>query len=277
MEVEARSILTRCSGYLRQVCSHSLNPYRGCTFGRSLCGQACYVQHNRHITAGRPWGSFLEAKVNAAQCYLKEVDRERRWAHHLSIFMSSATDPFLPQEKQFNITRSLLRAMLEKPPDELIVQTHSDLVTRESETLWQLSRLCRLRIHLSIEGDRERLPGLPPPACSLERRLQAAAHLKSRGLRTVATLSPLHPLADPEAFFLRLQACVDAVVIDHFVGGDGTPNGSRTRRTALPAAMQALHPESTSLAYRDQVVQQARAYFPGRVGVGAAGFAAQYS
>jgi hypothetical protein len=40
-EARVRSILTRATGYLRTVCSHSLQPYRGCTFGNSLCGVGC--------------------------------------------------------------------------------------------------------------------------------------------------------------------------------------------------------------------------------------------
>jgi hypothetical protein len=52
----------------------------------------------------------------------------------------------------------------------------------------------------------------------------------------VVTVSPLLPIADPERFFARLAGLADAVVIDHFIGGDGTPDGSRTLRTGLPAA-----------------------------------------
>ena len=37
-------------------------------------------------------------------------------------------------------------------------------------------------------------------------------------------------------FFARVAACVDAVVIDHFMQGDGSADGARTRRTPLPAA-----------------------------------------
>jgi hypothetical protein len=48
-------------GYLRTVTSHSLQPYRGCTFGNSLCGVGCYVQHNRHLLAGRQWVGFLKS------------------------------------------------------------------------------------------------------------------------------------------------------------------------------------------------------------------------
>ena len=53
--------------------------------------------------------------------------------------------------------------------------------------------------------------------------------------------------------------------------------GARTRRTALPAAMEAAAPGSTQLAYRDAVVAAARALLPGRVGVGRDGFAGRYA
>ena len=62
-----QSVLTRTSGFLETVCSHSLQPYRGCPFGASLCGVGCYVQHSLHVTRGRPWGSFLEVRTNAAR------------------------------------------------------------------------------------------------------------------------------------------------------------------------------------------------------------------
>jgi hypothetical protein len=108
------------------------------------------------------------------------------------------------------------------------------------------------------------------------KRLAAAAALRSAGLRTVATVSPLLPVADPERFFARLAEVADAVVIDHFIAGDGTPNGARTNRTALPLAMAAVEPRSVSLAYRDEMVAVARRFFPGRVGVNIDGFAGRY-
>jgi DNA repair photolyase len=278
--VEVKSILTRSSGYLRSVCSHSLNPYRGCTLGRSLCGVACYVQHNRWITGGRPWGSFVEAKVNAVECYRRDYRRERAWAHRqgsaFTLFLASSTDPFLPQEQSARITRTLLQAMLVHPPDRLIVQTHSAQVCQEGQLLQELSQSCEVRVHLSIEGDRDRLPGLPPPAYPVAKRLQAAAQLRQRGLWVVATLAPLFPILHPALFFARLQECVEAVVVDHFIQGDGSPLGQRTRRTALPEAMEVVHPGSTALDYRQEVVAWARSYFPGRVGVGQAGFAGHY-
>jgi hypothetical protein len=65
----------------------------------------------------------------------------------------------------------------------------------------------------------------------------------------------------------------DAVVIDHFIAGDGTADGTRTLRTELPEAMRQVDPRSTTLAYRDFIVEVARRFFPGRVGVNIDGFA----
>ena len=272
-----RSILTRSSGYLKTVCSHSLQPYRGCSFGNSLCGVGCYVRQNPFVTRGVEWGSFLEVRENAATVYLAQCSRERRWARgnrgQFSVFMSSATDPFVPHEQRFGVTRDVLDAMLKEPPDTLIVQTHTHLVARYVDILEELTRCTNLRVHISVECDRDRLPGLPPPASSVARRLEAAALLREAGMYVVITVAPLLPIRDPRAFFARIAACADAVVIDHFVGGDGTVDGSRTLRTALPAAMAEMDPTSVDFAYRDAMVAKAVESMPGRVGVGVDGFA----
>jgi DNA repair photolyase len=277
---EVRSILTRAGGYLRAVCSHSLQPYRGCTFGNALCGQGCYVRHNAWLLRGERWGSFLEARTNAAAVYRQQYERERRWGRtargRFAVFLSSSTDPFVPQEDRFGVTRSLFAAMQELPPDELIVQTHSDRVAAFGRELLALSSVCDLRVHVSVEGDQDRLPGLPPPAASVGSRLQAAAALKALGLRVVITCAPLHPILDPDAFFARVAAAADAVVLDHFVGGDGTPDGRRTRATALPAAMAAVVAASPEPGYLDRMVEVAARHLPGRVAVGPAGFAGRY-
>ncbi len=277
---EVKSILTRTSGFLNDVCSHSLQPYRGCPLGASLCGVGCYVQHNVYVTQGRAWGSFLEVRTNAVEAYRAAYERERSWAREkrggFVIFLSSATEPFPHQEARHQITRSVLEAMCDLPPDGLIVQTHSHRVTDAIDSLKRLATKSALRVHVSIETDRERLPGLPPPASSLTRRFEAAAALKAAGLSTIITVSPLLPIEDPQQFFGRIALVADAVVLDHFIGGDGTPLGSRTLKTRLPRAMSAIDPRSVELSYRDEMAAIAERYLPGRVGVGPDGFAGHW-
>ena len=278
--VQIKNVLTRTTGFLKTVCSHSLQPYRGCSFGRALCGVGCYVQHNGWLTGGRQWGSFLEPRTNAADAYRAAYDRERAWAQRrrggFTVFMSSSTDPFVPQEDRYRVTRSVLEAMLERPPDELILQTHTHRVTIYEDLYPELNRRCRLRIHLSIESDLDRLPGLPPPASSVEARLKAAARLKEKKLSVIITVAPLLPMADPEAFFRRVGEAADGVVIDHFIQGDGSANGSRTLKTGLPAAMEEVLAGASELEYREEVVRVAQRVMPGRVGVNIDGFAGRF-
>lgn len=275
-----KQILTRSSGYLLTVSSHSLQPYRGCTFGGSLCGAGCYVQHNPFVTQGRKWGTFLEVRSNAADSYERQFEKEKRWTERQGIpfviFCSSSTDPFLPQEKRFGITRAVLERMLEFPPQGLILQTHSTAVVDQTSLLQELATRTQLRIHISIEGDRDRLPGLPSPAATVEARFKACQSLRQAGLRVVVTAAPLHPLQAPEEFFSRISEVADAVVIDHFIEGDGSLDGSRTFKTPLASAMREVDPDCLTLAYRERMVEVARRVMPGRVGVGQAGFAGEF-
>lgn len=275
-----RNVLTRTTGYLKTVSSHSVQPYRGCSFGRSLCGVGCYVRHNAYVTQGRPWGEFLEIRENAAASYSANVRREAAWARRqggrFGIFLSSSTEPFLPQEFRYGVTRGLLLAMLEEPPDVLILQTHSHRVVKYAELYTELLKKVELRVHLSIETDREEVPGLPPHASSVGQRLEAARALKSAGVPVVVTVSPLLPIAAPATFFERIAEVADAVVIDHFIEGDGTPDGRRTLRTGLPEAIAALDPEALELDYRERMAQVAQRYLPGRVGISIDGFAGRW-
>ena len=279
-EIAPKSILTRTGGFLATVCSHSLQPYAGCGLGRSLCGVGCYAQHQIYRTRGRLWGGYLDVKTGADAVYRSQYARESAWARRqqgrFGVFVSSSTEPFPPQESTYGVTASVLRAMIEAPPDRLIVQTHSPLVLEVLAMLQALNGLCEVRVHMSIESDRDRLPGLPGPFASVKRRMEAIGRLREAGIFSVVTVSPLLPICDPHRFFRELAAVADAVVLDHYVGGDGSKDGSRTRRTALPMAMRAVDPASDRVEYRDAMAEIAASYFPGRVGIGPDGFAGRY-
>ena len=120
-------------------------------------------------------------------------------------------------------------------------------------------------MHISIESDQQDLPGLPPAACSVDRRFAAAHTLRQSGIFVVVTVSPLLPIVDADAFFARIASQADATVIDHFIGGDGSPDGRRTAATSLPQAMEQVIAGSTRLSYRDEVVDIARKHLPGWV------------
>jgi DNA repair photolyase len=279
-EIQCQSILTRAGGYLRDVCSHSLNPYIGCGFGRSACGVGCYVRHNAWLAKGRDWGGFVEVKMNAPEVYLKTWEGEKLWANRrqqpFAVFFSSSTEPWQAVEKRYRLTRRLLEAMRTCPPEELILQTHTTAMQDDIHLVAELSQHCRLRVHVSIEGDTEHLPGLPPPPATVAGRIELLRQLSSAGIVAVACLSPLYPMRNPASFFEQIaQAGASAVVIDHFIEGDGTREGSRTWKTDLPRSMAEVDVASTRLEYRDRIAAIAQKYLP--VGISALGFAGHYS
>lgn len=234
--IENRSILTPTSGYLAPGFTHTINAYQGCAFAGSLCGTFCYAQHNYWITRGREWGLY-GAKRNARAAYRRDHDRIKRPARsepgRIVIYMSSSTDPYLPQESRLGLTRSILEEMIERPPDALVIQTHHVRIERDADLIADLSAKTLVWASITVETDIERLPGFPPHACSPARRIETLGRLRERGILTQAAVSPLLPLADAHGFGRRLDAACDRVILDHYLIGDGSPGGARTRRTSL--------------------------------------------
>ncbi|HKI19444.1 MAG TPA: radical SAM protein [Isosphaeraceae bacterium] len=235
--IENKSILTPTSGFLGRGYTHSLNAYSGCAFAGTTCGLFCYAQHNHWITEGRPWG-FYGAKKNTITCYRAEYDRIKRPRRGepkpLKIYMSSSTDPYVPQEKQLGLTRSLLDEMVERPPDVLVVQTHTTLIERDLDVIQSVAQRCQVWVSITVETDRDELPaGFARPASLPSQRLETLKRFRGRGISTQATVSPLMPLANPEAFAVRLDQVCDRVILDHFLIGDGSKNGLRTKRTGF--------------------------------------------
>jgi DNA repair photolyase len=234
--IENASILTPTSGFLSAGYTHTINAYQGCSFAGSLCGTFCYAQHNRWITKGRAWGLYgAKRRIREAyRCDYDHIKRPRRGVSRaLNIYMSSSTDPYLPQEKSLRLTWSLLNEMRERPPDVLVIQSHHTLVERDIDLIAELATRCELWVSLTVETDMDPVPGFPPHASPPTRRLETLHRFRGRGILTQATLSPLLPLANPETFAHQLDAACDRVVVDHYLIGDGSPNGWRTRRTTF--------------------------------------------
>jgi DNA repair photolyase len=231
--IDNATILTPTSGFLATGYTHTLNPYVGCAFAGALCGTFCYARHNPWTTQGRPWALY-GIKQNLRDAYQRQYDRlkrPRRGAQHpLKIYMSSSTDPYIPQERTLQHTRVLLAEMVQRPPDVLVVQTHNTLIQRDLDLIHAIAARCELWVSVTVETDMDPVPGFPPHASRPAARLDVLKTFRHAGVQTQATLSPLLPLADPETFARQLDAGCVRVIVDHYLIGDGS-KGLRTKRT----------------------------------------------
>jgi DNA repair photolyase len=248
--IENKTILTPTGGFLAPGFTHTLNPFVGCAFAGALCGTFCYAQFQAGIPKGRPWALY-GAKRNIREAYQHDYNRLKHPrqgdSRPLRIFMSSSTDPYIPQEHRLGLTRALLEEMVERPPDVLVLQSHNILIQRDLDLIVQIAARCELWVSLTAETDMDPVPGFPRHASSPAKRLETLKTFRQAGIHTQAAIAPLMPLANPSAFVQALNQACDRVIVDHFLLGDGS-GGSRTRRTTFIQRLYAAgYGEWTSL------------------------------
>lgn len=281
-EVTCRTIINKTGGYLSGF-THTINPYHGCAFGRTLCGVPDYAPGIvRSFGEKRDWGTYVDAKVNAPESYAADYDRiRRRGGREIRAYMSSVTDPYVPQEKRYRITRRILEAMGERPPDLLALQTHTPNVLWDEDLLADLSARFPLSVQISVETDRESFPPpIPRHAYPIRERIAALRRLREKGIACVAVVSPLWPLDDVERFARRLEEAATYVVLDHFLIGDGSRGGSRTQERKVCAGRsfpdllrEAGYGEWATLDAMERVREALnRAFGEERVGISKEGF-----
>lgn len=234
-ERHARHALTRTGGYLRFT--HTLNPYIGCAFACRFCYVQGLTPHQvRSHDTGEAWGEYVEAKRNLPGLLRREMRRLRERGRPVTIYCSSATDPYQGAEAVYGITRGCLEVLAEEPPDALVIQTRSPLVVRDLDLL---ARVPNLLVSMTIETDggemvRRFMPRAPRPA----KRHAAIREVGAAGIRTQVAVSPVLP-CEPERFVdWLLQTGAGRYVVDTFTSGDGR-YGKRSEAFGVPEMLAA--------------------------------------
>lgn len=236
----AKSILTKAGGFLKGY-THTLNPAIGCVYGRGFCGLGCYAEQGlAHIfnSDGKDWGDYVKPKDNAPQLLRTELERAaRRDPEHpehvskITIFMSSSTEPCV--NPVLPITRECLQVMQEFPIKKVVVQTRSPHVVQLKDVIEALGSRCV--VSFTTETDSAEIWNLGPkgaPGIGVRRRaFEAMEHWSTKKHLAVA---PCLKLIDPSAFADWIASTADLATVDTFVSGDGSPDGSRTSRSAIP-------------------------------------------
>lgn len=228
--VQVKQALTpQKGGFLAVGFSHTLNPYKGCSFGRTGC-PFCYVRESPVGKFGpTDWGSWMVQKVNIAEVLEGELCKPR--AHAYRVFMASATDPYQPVEARALLSRRCLEVFRAHPITWLVIQTRSLLVQRDFDLL---AYLPFVTLNVSIETD---LPDVHQrftrSSASAERRLSLVQAARASGIPTQITVAPLLPHSSD--FAERLADAVGErgrIIVDTFFDGDGS-GGVRSTRLGM--------------------------------------------
>jgi DNA repair photolyase len=224
-QINARSIFSAATGFIRRGgFDWTCNPYIGCSYGCTYC-YAMFLPQNRRPR--EDWGKWFQAKINALEVARKQAPKVAGDA----VYISSVTDPYLPAERSLCLTRGILEQLVPHQP-RLLIQTRGPLVVRDIDVLRQFRSV---RVNVSIPTDSEEVrQAFEPKAPPMERRWQALAELKAAGLPVGVCVTPMLPLADPEAFARRVvELGPDVVVTQDFHdagGGFGADTGEAARQ-----------------------------------------------
>ncbi|HEX3034736.1 MAG TPA: radical SAM protein [Thermodesulfobacteriota bacterium] len=199
--IESRSILSKtgisCFDYV-------INCYRGCSLG---CLH-CYASFMKKFTGHKEnWGDFVDVKTNAVEVLKKEIKKINKGR----VFLSSVTDPYLPLEAKFRLTRGVLECLIDTD-FEVTILTRSPLVTRD---IGIFKKLRSVEVGLSVPTDREDVRKIfEPNATPISSRIKALRKLKEEGIKTYAFIAPLLPL-NPDNLALLLDPVADYVMLDN--------------------------------------------------------------
>ena len=185
----AKSILNRCTG-TRMPFTWTINPYRGCEFACKYC-YARYTHEFMGLRDGLDFERKIYVKDHAAELLSQEL-RHVKYGEDIAI--GTATDPYQPAERKFEITRGILQELAKHTELDLGIVTKSDLVVRDIDVLQEISRKNRLFVNLTVttlKTDLARI--LEPRAPRPDLRLDAVNRLVRAGIQAGVICAPVLP------------------------------------------------------------------------------------
>ena len=201
-EIQAKTLLNR----LNQPdpifgLTYTMNLYRGCQHQCIYCDSRslCYQIEN--------FADVL-VKVNAPEVLRKELASKRKKG---TIGTGSMNDPYMPLEKEWNLTRQALEIMMQfRFP--VHVMTKSDLVLRDIDLLMSLGRVYSAVSFTITTVDDELGKKLEPGAPKVSARLGAMKAFAGTGVLTGVSMMPILPFIEDNE--QNIHAIVDQAA-DH--------------------------------------------------------------
>jgi DNA repair photolyase len=190
VDMPVQQILNRCSSP-RMSFRWTINPYRGCEFGCVYC-YARYTHEFLEIHDPMDFERRIFVKRRAGEILQRTLSRTPIGTDQIAL--GTATDPYQPAERKFELTRSILEVFAKLGGLNLSITTKSALITRDLDLLREINRRSRLSVNFSLITLNRRLqrilePRAPRPAL----RLSALQKLTVAGIRCNVLMMPMIP------------------------------------------------------------------------------------
>src|SRR5579863_197817 len=185
----SRGLLNRCTSE-RVPFTWTINPYRGCEFACKYC-YARYTHEFMEMREGVDFERKIYVKQQAAWLLRQELKKVKRGEE---IAIGTATDPYQPAEKRFEVTRGVLEELAQHHGLEIGIVTKSDLVQRDIDVLREVAAHNALFVNLTITTlDTKLARILEPRAPRPDLRLRALRELRKAGLDAGVICAPVLP------------------------------------------------------------------------------------
>ena len=198
-DLAAKSYISRCANPQLPF-QWTINPYRGCEFGCKYC-YARYTHEFMELLDSDLFETRIFAKQWNAVAFRREL---RRLPYGEIVALGTATDPYQPAERRYNLTRLMLEEFAKQKTHRLWITTKSDLVKRDIDILKEIADV---HVNVTITTMDAKLARLTEPfAPRPELRMDAVRALREAGIATGVSLSPILPLINDS------QQSIDAVI-----------------------------------------------------------------
>jgi DNA repair photolyase len=185
---------------------YSANPYQGCEHGCIYC-----YARNTHEYYGFSAGLDFESKIIVKQNAPRLLEQQllgKNW-NAVPIMLSGNTDCYQPQEKKLEITRKMLKVMVQYRHPVSIISKNS-LVLRDLDLLQDLASGNLVHVYISITTLNEDLRRvMEPRTASAIKRLQTVEGLAKAGVPVGIMNAPIIPALNHHEIPQVLKAAAD--------------------------------------------------------------------
>lgn len=166
---------------------YTVNCYRGCIHGCTYCFARQYHEYLGY-GAGTDFETKIVVKLNTPTLLRQELKKTRDKMPHLDF--SFATDPYLPLEAEYKLTRQCLEVCAEFGVQVGVI-TKSPLVTRDLDIL---KRLHKVTVFFSLPFlSKEKSNPFEPYTPVPDARFRAMKLLSDEGIKTGIGIAPVIP------------------------------------------------------------------------------------